>query len=244
METYLETYVLAGGPLMFVLIPGSIVLVATVIQAMINLSRARVIPQAVLKLARGVRSKNDRIAFAREIAALSSPLANALRLTFKSIDIRAGNHPHKRQIEPLITESVATTADDMFDIVGRLSTLYTVAPLVGLLGTILGMMQAFSEFGAAQDKDLSLLSEGIQEALVTTLWGLGIATVAYISAQFFQTRIQRFERNDLPDTIHEVIDAVFSTHPEISFDNNPEPPESGRPAAVEPEDREVRSESA
>ncbi len=240
METYLETYVIAGGPLMIVLILGSIALVATVVQAMVNLSRARVIPPAVLKLARAVRNKNDRIAFVREIGALSSPLANSLRLTFKSIDIRAGNHPHKRQIEPVVTASVATTADDMFDIVGRLSTLYTVAPLVGLLGTILGMMQAFSEFGAAQDKDLSLLSAGIQQALVTTLWGLGIATVAYISAQIFQTRIQRFERNDLPETIHEIIDAIFATHPESAR----EQPESASPAAVEPEDREIRSESA
>lgn len=210
MSTYFETYILNGGPLMAVLILCSIVLVGSIVQAMVRLRPKRIVPGGVLKAADKTVNKNDQLGFARDLDEQSSPLARALSMTLKGLDLRSGHRPHRRQVEPLVEESVAHVVDDLYEELGTFSTIYTVAPLLGLLGTILGMMNAFREFASQVDKDLSLLSKGIQEALVTTLWGLGIAICAYVTAQVFQSKIRRYERHALPDQVHEVVAALFT----------------------------------
>lgn len=226
METYFETYILDGGPLMAVLILCSLVLVGSIVQAMVRLRPKRIVPAGVLEAAGKTTNKNDQLGFARDLNQQSSPLARALSMTLKGLDVRSGHRPHRRQVEPLVEESVAHVVDDLYEEIGTFSTIYTIAPLLGLLGTILGMMNAFREFASQVEKDLSLLSQGIQEALVTTLWGLGIAISAYITAQVFQSKIRRYERGALPDQVHEVVAALF-TH---AAQSEPTGGESSRPA--------------
>ena len=209
MKTYFEIYVLSGGPLMVALIFCSVMLLAIVVQSIIRLRRERVIPGFLTDKAGEVSNLSDRMKYVQEMKDHTSPLARALKMTLKDLDIRGEHRPHRRQLEPVVTESVAHVADDLYEETGLLSTLYTVAPLLGLLGTILGMMKAFREFAAEQEKNLTALSEGIQEALVTTLWGLAIAIAAYVAAHFFQSKIRRYERNHLPREVFQIIASLY-----------------------------------
>ena len=70
-------------------------------------------------------------------------------------------------------QAIVQVSDQMSDSLGMLSTLYTVSPLLGIMGTMLGMMNTFYEFGVRGQKSVDILTIGIQEALVTSLWGLG-----------------------------------------------------------------------
>jgi len=70
-----------------------------------------------------------------------------------------------------------------------LSTLASVATLVALLGTVLGMIRAFAAMSAAGAPDSSALATGISEALINTAIGIGTSAVSIIAYNFFTSKI-------------------------------------------------------
>lgn len=70
-----------------------------------------------------------------------------------------------------------------------LATIASIATLMGLLGTVLGMIKAFSALAQAGAPDATALSTGISEALINTALGIGISALAIILYNFFSTRI-------------------------------------------------------
>ena len=84
-------------------------------------------------------------------------------------------------------------ADRMMAAVDWLADIAAIAPLVGLLGTVLGMFQAFG--GIASDVTAGakpmVLAQGVSQAIVTTIFGLAIAIPALVCHAFFRRRAQR-----------------------------------------------------
>jgi biopolymer transport protein ExbB len=228
MENYLQIYVLNGGPLMVPLILCSVLLVAWAVHSMIRLRPLRITPPELSEKAKAANSPNDRIAYANGLRNQTSPLARCVQMTLKELDLRSGPRPTRRKLDPIVHNAAAHVVDDLYDQIGPFGTIYTVAPLLGLLGTILGMMSAFTEFANTADRDLTQLSSGIQQALVTTLWGLGIAICAFIAGQYFQSRIRRYERATLPDTVTEIVAALF---PRAQAPAETQAPRTAAPAA-------------
>ncbi len=72
-----------------------------------------------------------------------------------------------------------------------LDTMITVAPLLGILGTVIGIISSFTALGADGLADPKLVTTGIGQALVTTAAGLSIAIFAVIPYNYFNTRISR-----------------------------------------------------
>lgn len=72
-----------------------------------------------------------------------------------------------------------------------LATITSLATLLGLLGTVLGMIRAFSALANAGAPDSVALAEGISEALINTAFGIGTAALAMIFYNFFTTRIDK-----------------------------------------------------
>lgn len=70
-----------------------------------------------------------------------------------------------------------------------IATLASVATLIGLLGTVLGMIRAFSALANAGAPDTAALSTGISEALINTALGIGTSAFAIISYNFFTSKI-------------------------------------------------------
>jgi biopolymer transport protein ExbB len=75
-----------------------------------------------------------------------------------------------------------------------LAGLTTVAPFLGFLGTVTGMMRSFSAIAAAGEVEPTVVASGISEALITTKWGLLIATPLAIIHILFTGKINRFTR--------------------------------------------------
>lgn len=72
-----------------------------------------------------------------------------------------------------------------------LSTLVSIGTLVGLLGTVSGMIKAFSGLAAAGAPDQAALANGISEALINTATGIGTSTLAIIFYNFFTSKIDK-----------------------------------------------------
>jgi len=72
-----------------------------------------------------------------------------------------------------------------------LDTMITVAPLLGIFGTVLGIIGSFKVLGSSGIADPKLVTSGIAQALITTAAGLGIAIIAVIPYNYFNTRINR-----------------------------------------------------
>ncbi|MBC7892361.1 MAG: MotA/TolQ/ExbB proton channel family protein, partial [Sphingobacteriaceae bacterium] len=70
-----------------------------------------------------------------------------------------------------------------------IATLASVATLVGLLGTVLGMIKAFAALGQSGAADSSKLANGISEALVNTALGIGTSAICIIAYNYFTSRI-------------------------------------------------------
>jgi biopolymer transport protein ExbB len=76
-----------------------------------------------------------------------------------------------------------------------LSTITSLATLMGLLGTVLGMIRAFAALANAGAPDSVALASGISEALVNTAFGIGTAALAMIFYNYFTTRIDKLTYN-------------------------------------------------
>ncbi|MBT3198197.1 MAG: MotA/TolQ/ExbB proton channel family protein, partial [Gammaproteobacteria bacterium] len=83
-----------------------------------------------------------------------------------------------------------------------------LSPLLGLLGTVLGMIQAFMQLeGAGVQVDVSLLAGGIWEALVTTAFGLAVAIPALAAVNWLEGIVERV-RQDMGDAVTRTLSAM------------------------------------
>lgn len=109
-----------------------------------------------------------------------------------------------------------------------LEVIGSLAPLLGLLGTVLGMIRAFMRLEeAGAQVDPSLLSGGIWEALLTTAVGIAVAVPAMAALAWFESQVERVRRN-MSDAVTRVLNAP---RPERKPDNESEPAQL-RPAGT------------
>ena len=90
--------------------------------------------------------------------------------------------------EKLVEESVHVLASKIERFSGLVSTISTVSPMFGLLGTVTGMMKSFSALAKASQQAQTLLANGIAEALVTTATGLLVAIPAVVFYNYMVSR--------------------------------------------------------
>lgn len=90
-----------------------------------------------------------------------------------------------------------------------LATLTNVAPLMGFLGTVMGMIQAFQAIELAGEVDATTVAGGIKVALTTTAAGLTIAIPVSIAHNYFVSRIDHLVL-DMEESAQKLIDALFT----------------------------------
>jgi biopolymer transport protein ExbB len=89
-----------------------------------------------------------------------------------------------------------------------LATISTVAPLLGFLGTVAGMIQAFGAIEAYGEVDATLVAGGIKVALITTATGLAIAIPVNIMHNYFVTRVDKMII-DMEESSENIVDTVY-----------------------------------
>jgi biopolymer transport protein ExbB len=144
----------------------------------------------------------SRVLAAVEEAALTGNLDEALRIATETpgpaaaiLVVGLRRIARKRVAEGEVDKAIATTGAIELGFLERglviLATIANVAPLMGFLGTVAGMILAFGAIEQAGDVDPSLVAGGIKVALLTTAAGLVIAIPVNIAYNFFVTRVDQ-----------------------------------------------------
>ena len=175
-----------GGNFMHPLLIASIIALVFIIERMWTLSRARVnVKKLMQRIIRNLREEG--IQSALEVCQRTrGPIAAILHSGL----LRAEKGPDA--VEKAIETSGTIEMSFLERGLVALNTIGTVAPLLGFLGTVSGMISAFAAIAAAEQVSAKLVARGIQEALITTATGLIIAVPVTIAHNFFVSQIDRF----------------------------------------------------
>jgi len=184
---------------MFLLIPCSIAAVALIIHGLIDLRRGKVMPWRVDRLFRESANIESLDEFREKLK--SCPDSPLTRICVRLLPwIGRYGESWDLTVQQVTSEETA----GLYQRHGYLSLIYQVAPLLGLLGTILGMIRAFHAFGISEARSIPQLGRGISEALVTTMWGLIIAVPAQFFLSFFRQKLHRYENDLIPRRVREL----------------------------------------
>jgi biopolymer transport protein ExbB len=216
-----------GGVMMVPIAILSLVMLAVIAERLLVLRRPRVIPPGFVaelrpRLPPTGGSPAPAIAWCRE---QSSPIARVV-----AAGLRRLGGPLET-LERHIAEAGEREAIALRRRLRVLSVIAAVAPLMGLLGTILGMIDAFRTVASAGDAlgRTELLAEGIYEAMITTAAGLMVAIPALISYHWLSARVQNLVAGLDAEVVELIEDLAPAAH---AIPAAPRP--SPAPAAVSP----------
>ena len=173
----------AGGLLMWPILVCSIISMSIIIERFWSLRRNKVVPKhLVAQVWQSVKTDqmdNERIRNLRQ----SSPLGRILA---------AGliNRSHAREVMKENIEEIGRhVAHNLERFLNTLGTISSVSPLLGLLGTVIGMIKVFAVITTHGVGDASILAEGISEALITTAAGLSVAIPTLMFHRYFRGKV-------------------------------------------------------
>jgi len=95
-------------------------------------------------------------------------------------------------LEDSLTNATALAFRPLRKNISAISTIAVIAPLLGLLGTVAGMVMVFDELSISATPDKQAMSEGIMVALFTTVFGMIIAIPGIVAGRFFISRTRSF----------------------------------------------------
>lgn len=200
----LVNLVLSGGRMMIPLGVISVLVVALSFERLFALRRARVVPYRLTRELQQLRLAEGGLD-PRQAYWLCNKYPSALANAVKAMLQRIGRP--QSEVVHAVSETTEREADRLYSNVRWISLLGGVSPLLGLMGTVWGIIWTFYEttqleIGADRADQLA---SGIFVALVTTLGGLTIAIPAMIIAQYFESRIIKL--------FHEVDEILFDLIP-------------------------------
>ena len=196
----------AGGPLMWPIILCSIGAAAIILERLWTLQDKRVVPPDLTQKVRQLieaNQINDKVIEAlRQNSALGQLLAAAL----------ANRHRSREVIMERLEDSGRHIVHELERFLSTLGTIAGVSPLLGLLGTVTGIIKSFNAIQAGGMGDPRALSGGIAEALIATAAGLCVAIPALIGYRFLRSKIERIAV-EMEKNAMRVVDAIEATHP-------------------------------
>ena len=173
----------AGGWLMVPILLCSVVAMAIVVERFWALRRDRIAPAnlvaQVRQWARSGELSEERLRAMRRGSSLGRVLAAGLSARDRSREVM------KESIENVGRHVV----HDLERYLNALGTIAAIAPLLGLLGTVIGMIKVFAVITSQGVGDPGVLASGISEALLTTAAGLTVAIPALMFHRYFRGRI-------------------------------------------------------
>ena len=179
-------FVREGGVVMVLLLVCSVFALAVCLERAWALRRSAVLPGRLLQAAEGVRSRPDAEALSARMASFGgAPLASVLSAVLSNLD-----KPREESEEAMVMAgrgAAARLERGLFWI----EIVAATAPLLGLLGTVLGMVEVFGVISVEGVGEAQSFSTGIKKALYTTVAGLSIGIPCLALFIYYSRRAER-----------------------------------------------------
>ena len=188
-------YLSMGGWMMVPLSLCSVIATAVVFERFWTLRQEKVAPRSLLNDLLVVSRENlvDE-AFLKRVE-MSSPLGTVLA------SCMANSQRPRDEVKEIVEEVGRHVAFNLVSYLNILSTIASVAPLLGLLGTVLGMIEVFAVITVNGIGQAGELAGGISQALVSTAAGLVVAIPSLMFYRYFQSRVEAIVISMEKDTI-------------------------------------------
>lgn len=180
---------MSGGWLMIPILACSVVSLAVIGERFWALDRKKIIPKQLVSSVWNMHKSGQLDKGNIQTLGSSSPLGKILA---------AGliNQSHGREImKECIEESGRQVVHELEKYLNTLGTIASITPLLGLLGTVIGMIKVFAAIMANGVGDPTVLAGGISQALITTATGLTIAIPTLMFYRYFRGRVDELVIN-------------------------------------------------
>ena len=190
-----NTGLVARGVLALLLL-FSIISWAMIFQKLGMFGRVRRQSDQFLRIFRATRG----VANPQALASAGSPFASVYTAGYRELQSQVGGqptnpHPPKLKSLQAVTANMQVASSEEVRRVEKgmswLATTGSVAPFVGLFGTVWGILRAFEQIGATHQAGIDVVGPGIAEALVTTAAGIIVAIEAMVIYNYFMARLAR-----------------------------------------------------
>ena len=201
----------AGGWLMVLIVLCSIVVLAICIERLYTLNPKKIAPPHLLATVWKQLKGGEMDAARLKTLKQSSPLGRILAAGLS-------NAYHGREVmKESIQEAAQHVVHDLERYLNTLGTIAAISPLLGLLGTAVGMIRVFAEIMSQGTGNASVLAGGISEALITTAAGLTVAIPALAMHRYFIGKIDAI----VVELEQETIKLVDALHSEENTEDSP-----------------------
>ena len=197
----------AGGWLMAPILACSLAATTIIIERLWALRRARVLPTQLLATLNRWLELGVVDAREVEVLPLHSPLG---RIVATGLACRGRSREILRE---RVEDTGRHVTHQLERFLNTLGTIAAISPLLGLLGTVAGMIKIFQIVSVQGNSNFSLLSVGIAEALVTTAAGLTVAIPSLLFYRYFHSRVDELVMSMEQETL-ELIDLLDAGPPD------------------------------
>ena len=175
--------VISGGWLMVPILACSVIAVAIILERLWYLRRSRVAPPYLVTQVQQLIERRDLAPDKVQRVNQNSPLGRILAVALLNLG------REREVMKDAIEEAGRAVVHDLERYLNSLGTIAAIAPLLGLLGTVIGMIKVFAAITAFGVGDPTVLSKGISEALITTAAGLSVGIPALMFHRYFRGRV-------------------------------------------------------
>ena len=205
-------YLMDGGWMMLPLVLCSIAMVAVIIDRVRAFRAAAAIdPEKVRAQVREAVAAGDVDAAIAACEASEGPVAAVLLVGLLKLQHLRAKGKGEAEIEAGVTKAMEDYAPKAMNgldkRLGLLVLIASISPLIGMGGTVTGMINSFSVMAEAAGLDAGAVAGGISEALITTAAGLIIAIPGVVAYNMFQKRVEEWNMQ-LETAIAELIQAI------------------------------------
>ena len=175
---------LRGGPMMWPLLACSVIALAIFIERLLALRQGKILPRELISEIERLTRMGRLDDIEQLLKRSSSPICPVIMVAIKNAGMR------REIIKDYMEEAGASEAYNIERFIDILGIIATISPLLGLLGTVSGMIRSFHAVGAGGPES-QMLASGISEALITTAAGLSIAIPVYICYRFLMLEMEK-----------------------------------------------------
>jgi len=181
-----------GGPMMYPLVLMSVVTLLLILLFFLTIRRNAIVSDRFMGTAETMIRKRDYAGLSNYSMRRNECMA---RITQKTIDFITNNPTSSfDNVREVAQAEGSRQSGILTSRINYLADIGSIAPMVGLLGTVIGMIKAFLEISSGEVAGVKQmgLAEGVSEALIATAGGLAISIPAFVFYAIFRGRVQKY----------------------------------------------------